>query len=142
MPHVEETAQAVADIDGQLSTCGTITSLTCDASGLDYISSSGLRILMGLSKRYNNFQIVECIPAVYQLFDVTDFTQIMHIEKALRTMSIDGCQIIGVGGVGTVYRIDDDTIIKVFREGTTLNMVKTEITMAKEAFVLGMRITR
>lgn len=132
------TTQAIADIDDQLGHCGDIRSLTCDASALTYISSSGLRVLMGLAKRYNGFSIVECRPEVYQVFEVTGFTHIMNISKAMRRLSVDGCEIIGVGGVGTVYRIDDDTIIKVFREGTTLDEVKTEITMAKESFVLGM----
>ena len=50
----------------------------------------------------------------------------------------DGLEEIGRGGGGIVYRIDDETIIKVFREGTSLDEVKREITMAKEAFVLGM----
>lgn len=132
------TSQAISDIDNQLAQCGDIKSLVCDASELTYISSSGLRILMGLAKRYNDFRIVECRPDVYQVFDVTGFTQIMNISKALRRLSVDGCEVIGIGGVGTVYRIDDDTIIKVFREETTLDEVNTEITMAKEAFVLGM----
>lgn len=132
------TAQAVADIDSQLAQCGPINELLCDASELVYISSSGLRILMGLAKRYNNFKVVECKPAVYQVFDMTGFTKIMHIEKALRHLSIEGCQIIGAGGVGKVYRLDDDTIIKVFRDETTIDEVQNEVTMAKEAFVLGM----
>ncbi len=132
------TSQVIADIDQQLAQCGKINSLTCDASKLEYISSSGLRILMGLAKRYNDFSIVECIPAVYQVFDMTGFTKIMSVKRALRQFSVEGCQIIGAGGVGTVYRIDDDTIIKVFREGATLDELQTEITMAKEAFVLGM----
>jgi len=69
---------------------------------------------------------------------MTGFTKIMNVEKAMRRLSVDGCQVIGRGGVGVVYRINDDTIIKVFREGTTLTDVQTEINMAKEAFVLGM----
>ena len=51
---------------------------------------------------------------------------------------MDGCEEIGRGGVGIVYRINDDTIIKVFREGSDIEEVRREITMAKEAFVLGM----
>ena len=43
-----------------------------------------------------------------------------------------------MGGVGTVYRYNDDTIIKVFRDGTTIDEVRNEITMSKEAFVMGM----
>lgn len=132
------TSQATGDIDKQLAACGEIRSLVCDASELSYISSSGLRVLLSLAKRYKNFKITELQPEVFQVFEMTGFTKIMNCSKALRRMSIDGCEIIGRGGVGVVYRIDDDTIIKVFREGTTMDEVNTEISMAKEAFVLGM----
>lgn len=130
--------EASTDIDRELNRLGQIASLTCNVRELDYISSSGLRILLGLAKRFRDFRIVEAQPEVYQVLDVTGFTKIMKVEKALREMSIAGCEVIGRGGVGTVYRIDEDTIIKVFRAGTTEAEVQTEIQMAKEAFVLGM----
>ena len=132
------TQVVTAEIESQLASCSEVKSLTCDASDLSYISSSGLRSLLGLAKRYKDFRVVEVSQEVWPVFEMTGFVKIMHIEKALRRMSIEGCQVIGRGGVGVVYRIDDDTIIKVFREGTTIEEVRLEITMAKEAFVLGM----
>ncbi len=132
------TQVVTAEIESQLASCSEVKSLTCDASDLSYISSSGLRILLGLAKRYKDFRVVEVSQEVWPVFEMTGFVKIMHIEKALRRMSVEGCQVIGRGGVGVVYRIDDDTIIKVFREGTTIEEVRLEITMAKEAFVLGM----
>ena len=131
-------AQTMSYINVELERQGDISSLTIDASELEYISSSGLRILLGLTKRYKDFRIVEVSSDVYNVLNMTGFTKIMNVEKALRRMSVDGCEIIGRGGVGIVYRLDDDTIIKVFREGTTIAEVRTEITMSKEAFVLGM----
>ena len=118
------TAQATAEIDSQLAACGKFDTLTCDAAGLEYISSSGLRILLGLAKRYPGFRVTEVCPDVYQVLEMTGFTKIMNVEKAMRRFSVDGCQVIGRGGVGVVYRIDDDTIIKVFREGTTIDEVQ------------------
>ena len=132
------TQMVTAEIESQLASCSEVKSLTCDASDLSYISSSGLRILLGLAKRYKDFRVVEVSQEVWPVFEMTGFVKIMHIEKALRRMSVEGCQVIGRGGVGVVYRIDDDTIIKVFREGTTIEEVRLEISMAKEAFVLGM----
>ena len=130
--------QVSADIDGFLDTATDISRLTCDTAQLDYISSSGLRILLKLAKRYKDFRIVEVQPRVYDVLSTTGFTKIMHVERALRQFSVEGCEVIGAGGVGTVYRIDGDTIIKVFREGTTVDEVRREITMSKEAFIMGM----
>ena len=133
-------AQVSAEIDRQLAASNVSPggSLTCDLENLDYISSSGLRIMLSLAKRYKDFRIVEVQPAVFEVFNMTGFSKIMTVEKALRRMSVDGCEVIGSGGVGTVYRIGDDTILKVFREGASIGEVNHEITMAKEAFVLGM----
>lgn len=131
-------AKASADIERALATVPVISRLTCDAGQLEYISSSGLRILLSLAKRYKDFRITEVQSLVYEVLDTTGFTKIMTVERVLRQLSVEGCEVIGVGGVGTVYRLDGDTIIKVFREGTTIEEVRREITMSKEAFVMGM----
>ena len=130
--------QTKADIDQFLATSGPIHSLTVDAEQLEYLSSSGLRILLSLAKQFKDFKVIGVNTDIYDVLSITGFVKIMTVERALRRMSIDGCQVIGIGGVGTVYRVDDDTIIKVFREGTTMDEVRKEITMSKEAFVLGM----
>lgn len=131
-------AQASADIERLLGTVPNISRLICDVERLEYISGSGLRILLGLIKRYKDFRICEAQPSVYDVLDTTGFTKIMNVERALRHLSVEGCEIIGVGGVGTVYGLDGDTIIKVFREGTTIDEVRRENMMSKEAFVMGM----
>ena len=131
-------SQVSADINQLLATAGTIRHLTVDAGQLEYISSSGLRILLMLAKRFKDFRIKDVNPEVYDVLSMTGFTKMMTVERALRQLGIEGCEMIGVGGVGTVYRLDDDTIIKVFREGTTMDEVRKEITMSKEAFVMGM----
>ena len=131
-------SQVSSDIQQLLATVGTIQHLTVDAGQLEYISSSGLRILLMLAKRFKQFRITEVNPEVYDVLSMTGFTKMMTVERALRQLSVDGCEVIGVGGVGTVFRLNDDTIIKVFREGTTMDEVRKEITMSKEAFVMGM----
>ena len=134
-------AETNAKINTELSALSSqspIRSLTCDASDLEYISSSGLRILLSLVKRYKSFRVINAQPLVYEVLQTTGFTKIMTVERAMRLLSVEGCRLIGLGGVGKVYRLDGDTIIKVFREGTTMDEVRREITLSKEAFVLGM----
>ena len=130
--------QAQADIDRELARLAPFESLVFDATGLDYISSSGLRILLSLRKRFPSFRISGANPDVYQVLDVTGFAKMIPVERAMRSISVAGCEEIGRGAVGTVYRAGDDTIVKVFREGTDPGDVKREIAMAKESFVLGM----
>ncbi|MCR5181341.1 MAG: phosphotransferase [Bacteroidaceae bacterium] len=131
-------SETSAFINRELEKVGGVDAVVCDASRLEYISSSGLRILLSLSKRYRDFRLTGVQPQVYEVLNTTGFTKIMTVERAMRRMIVEGCQLIGMGGVGKVYRLDGDTIIKVFREGTTLEEVRQEIVMSKEAFVLGM----
>ena len=132
------TKEVSNEIEQLLAEAGNINSLTVDAEELEYISSSGLRILLMLAKTYADFRIINVNSDIYDVLNITGFAKIMHVERALRKVSVEGCEVIGIGGVGTVYRIDGDTIIKVFREGTTLEEVRKEINMSKEAFVMGM----
>lgn len=131
-------SDANAKITRELDKIDAVGSLTCDASRLEYISSSGLRILLSLARRYKGFCVTGVQSQVYDVLETTGFTKIMTVERAMRQLSVEGCRLIGIGGVGKVYRLDGDTIIKVFREGTTMDEVRREITMSKEAFVLGM----
>ena len=132
------TPQAAADIERLLCAHPDATALTIDATALSYLSSSGLRLILSLARRYSSFRVTEVGPEVYDVLQTTGFTKIMTVEKALRRISIEGCEEIGRGGVGTVYRLDGDTIIKGFSEGTTIDEVRHEIDMAKEAFIMGM----
>ena len=127
-----------AGLEQLLADAGNAERLVVDADELAYISSTGLRILLMLTKRYRDFRIVNVHPDVYDVLNMTGFTKIMNVERALRRLSVDGCEVIGIGGVGTVYRLNEDTIIKVFRPGTAIEDVRGEVTMAKEAFVMGM----
>lgn len=131
-------AEANAKIVRELDKIGRIDALTCDTARLEYISSSGLRILLSLAKRIKDFRVIDAQPQVYEVLQTTGFTKIMTVERAIRRLNIEGCKLIGVGGVGKVFRLNGDTIIKVFREGTTMDEVRREITLSKEAFVLGM----
>ncbi|MBQ7900234.1 MAG: STAS domain-containing protein, partial [Bacteroidales bacterium] len=70
-------AKAGADIERALATVPVISRLTCDAGQLEYISSSGLRILLSLAKRYKDFRITEVQSLVYEVLDTTGFTKMM-----------------------------------------------------------------
>lgn len=111
--------------------------LVLDAKDLEYISSSGLRIIMRLKKKNDQTRVINCNLEIYEIFHMTGFTQIMDISKGLREMSVDGCEIIGEGFYGLVYRIDPETIVKVYKKGNSIDSVKREIELARKAFVLG-----
>ena len=108
-----------------------------DASKLEYISSAGLRVLLKLTKTVGEVKIVNVGPEVYEIFDVTGFTSILNVKKALREISVEGKEIIGKGGNGTVYRLDDETIVKVYNPEHSVELIDRERAYAKAAFIAG-----
>ena len=105
-----------------------------DAENLEYISSAGLRVLMKVMKLFDETLEVQNVSReVYEIFDVTGFTEMLDVKKALRKVSIEGCEAIGRGGHGKVYRLDDETIIKIYHDNSPLSLIEKEREYAKNA---------
>lgn len=111
--------------------------LVMDADGLQYSTSAGLRVILRLLKKNPGFKIVNVNSELYDVFDMTGFTQMMPIEKAFRRFDVTGCEVIGEGANGIVYRVSPDTIIKVFRYNDSLPDIRREQSLARKAFVMG-----
>lgn len=108
-----------------------------DAEALEYISSAGLRVILKLRKEAPKMAIINVSPEIYEIFDLTGFTDMVTIEKAFPKMSIEGCEFIAKGANGAVYRYDDETIVKVYFAKDALPDIKQERENARRAFVLG-----
>ena len=52
-------------------------------------------------------------------------------------MSIDGLEVIGQGFFGTVYRIDEESIVKVYKGKDSIPMIENEKRLAQKAFLSG-----
>ncbi len=112
--------------------------ITLDAAELQYISSAGLRVFLKLKKAAaGEVSVINTSPEVYDIFDVTGFTSLLNVSKRLREISVDGCEVIGQGGNGTVYRLDDDKIVKVYRPVVGLAAIEKEREFAKTALING-----
>ncbi len=112
--------------------------LEVDAGGLEYISSGGLRVLLQLTKSQDKpLAVVNVTPAVYEILEMTGFTKLLRVRKAYRSLDVDGCEVIGRGFYGTIYRVDDETIVKVYKGKDSIPMIENEIRMARTAFLGG-----
>lgn len=112
-------------------------SLILDFENLSYISSAGLRIVLRLKQTYDDCIITNASLEVYDVLSMTGFTNIMTVKKALKRIYVDGAQIVGDGFFSTVYRINKDTIIKVFNRVSDPDQIERELKLAKQAFILG-----
>ena len=111
--------------------------LELDARNLKYISSAGLRVILKLKKRQNNLEITHVSNDIYPILEVTGFTEIVKVKRQLREISVEGCDLLGKGGSGSVYRLNHDTIIKVYNSSKDYASIDLERTYARTAFVAG-----
>lgn len=112
-------------------------SMVFDAEKLLYVASSGLRTILKMAKIEKNFSVENVSPAVYSVFEMTGFSRIIKIRKALRKIDLEKCEKIGFGGNGAVYRVSEDEIVKVNYNPATYAALDLELAKAKEAFLLG-----
>ena len=113
---------------------GTII-LDCDK--LEYTTSAGLRVILRLKQEVDDTRLINVHTEIYDIFDMTGFTEMMTVEKAYRVISVEGCEVIGQGANGKIYRIDRDTIVKVFLNADALEEIHRQRELARTAFVLG-----
>ena len=108
-----------------------------DCEKLEYISSSGLRVLLRLHKEISDLRMINVSSEVYEIFEMTGFTEMMKIERAYKQLSIEGCTVIGEGAKGRVYRLDDETCVKVYFNPDSLEDIKRERELARKALIKG-----
>ncbi len=127
---VEASIQAIRKANPGLHT-------VLDLDKLAYISSAGLRILLRLRKEDAELTIINVSSEVYEIFDMTGFTEMINIQKAYRHLSVEGCEVIGKGANGAVYRYDPETIVKVYFNEDALPDIQREKELARKALILG-----
>lgn len=113
--------------------------IVLDASALTYLSSAGLRVILRLKKAHPDLSVVQVSAEVYEIFEMTGFTEMMTIEKAYRIVSVEGCEVVGEGYKGRVYRVGQDTVVKVYKraDADTLAAIRHEREVARLALILG-----
>ena len=111
--------------------------VSIDAGKLAYISSAGLRVLMKLLGRAGEkLPIFNVSPEVYDIFEITGFTELFDVKKRLREISVEGCELIGSGAYGKVYRIDKETIAKIYSPNISLEFVEQERAVSRKVFLM------
>ena len=113
------------------------TAVVLDAEKLRYISSSGLRVLLKLRKLEQNLKLINASAEVYDILEMTGFTELFPVSQAYRVIDLNDCEVLGAGGHGKVLRLNADTIVKLYYAGDSIDDIKREQDYAKKAFVMG-----
>ncbi len=121
-----------------LSTNPEASNVQIDAEKLSYISSAGLRVLLKARKHLKTpLPVLNVSSEVYDIFSVTGFTELLDVHRKMREVSVEGCDVLGEGANGKVYRLTRDEMIKVFKHNVPLSAIEAEREASRKAFLLG-----
>jgi uncharacterized protein (TIGR02172 family) len=115
--------------------------LVLDFGACHYISSVGLRELLRAQKRLTatggTMLLINVTREVQDVLDMTGFSRLIPSRRKVREISIDGLEFVSAGVCGECYRLDRETIVKLYNEGVGANVAEKEKEFAKAAFVSG-----
>ena len=131
--NAEQIEQSIQRIRGENPNANCVL----DAEKLEFISSAGLRIILRLLKELKQLKVINVNSDVYEILDMTGFTDMLTVEKAFRKISLDGCELIARGGNGAVYRYDAETIVKIYHNGASLDEIRQEKELCRKVFIKG-----
>lgn len=137
--HLDTTkvAEARQYVEAKLAETAPDEHVEVDCSELEYISSTGLRVLLEIKKKHPDMELTGVNTEVYNVLSMTGFTRILDVKKALRKIDLSACELIGEGGNGAVYRINDEEIVKVSKNPKAGDMMLQESEKVREAFLMG-----
>ena len=131
-------ATNAADIEKELlAEASGKEEVVLDYENVNYVSSAGIRTLVRLRQMVGNVSIIHVSPIIYETLDLTGITKIIHVTRKLREVSVDGLEKIGQGGTASVYRLDEDKIIKIFISNFPFFMVNEERELSRKLFLDG-----
>ena len=89
-----------------------------DADNLKYISSLGLRVIFKLTKKFEETPttMFNASSEVREILDETGITSWVKVYKKLRNVDLNSLTLLGEGMYGSVYRVNDEQILKVFHD--------------------------
>lgn len=119
-----------------------VTRLTLDLDACPYISSMGLRALLGAQKRMaangGSMLLINVSREVRDVLDMTGFSRLIPSRRKAREIPIEGLELLSAGVCGECYRLDRETIIKLYNDGIGADVAEKEKTFATAAFMAGL----
>ena len=135
--NLENTPEFEAECKEQLQDVPADAEVIIDLQDLVYISSAGLRLILRLSKKYPSCIVANVSNEVYSILEMTGFVSFLTIRrKPMIIPPVEG-EPIARGSNGEIYAIEDDTIVKMFTDKTSLEEIEEEWANARTAVSLG-----
>ena len=113
-----------------------------DFDRLKLITSAGLRVLLRLQRSRRDARLINVHPEIYEILEMTGFTDLMKVEKAYRVLSVSGLEVIGrrraVGSFLLRYSdyIEEGAELPYYVEMTFKNDAKGDPLVTKEGLIV------
>jgi len=118
-----------------------IRHLSLDMAECSFVSSAGLREILKAQKRVTSqggkTVLVNVTPEVHQVLEMTGLARLIEIRRKAREISLDGLEFLSAGVCGECYRLDRESIVKLYNEGIGADIAEKEKAFAMAAFVAG-----
>ena len=118
-----------------------VRDLTLDLNECAYISSAGLREILRAQKMLaasgGSATLINVARDVQDVLDMTGISKLLRTRPKVREISIEGKEFLSAGVCGECYRLDRETIVKLYNEGVSPDIAEKEKAYAKAAFVAG-----
>lgn len=118
-----------------------VRELILDFDACEYVSSAGIRMILKAFQRLSRVggaMVVKNVAGeVYGIFDISGLAQMIPLERKLREISLDGLEPLSAGVCGECFRLDEETVVKLYREGVDPSIAAQEKRHARAAFVMG-----
>jgi len=118
-----------------------ITELVLDVDGLDYVSSVGLRVLLlahqKMKAAHGSLLLKNVGQPIAEILEVTGLDRILHFERKHRQLSVEGLKMIAKGANGECYKVDEETVVKLYFDFVDEGCAEREKALATKAFVAG-----
>lgn len=115
--------------------------LILDLRSCTFVSSIGIREILkahrDLSRAGGSIALVNVNKDVMDIFRITGMAEMMDIKALAREISMDGLEFLSAGVCGKCYRVDRETVVKLYNDGIDAAIAEREKEYAKAAFVLG-----
>ena len=132
----EDAGQEIAAELGQRK--DSVRYLWLDAKHTVYISSYAIRILLMLVKSGLDVTVLNAQPAIIETAVLTGINSVIDFFPPIKPLPMDNALLIGQGKNGSVFRIGEDQICKVFEPRSSLPDVLREKRFSRKIFQMGL----
>lgn len=108
-----------------------------DFQKVEIITSAGLREILRFIKQGLRFKLTNVNSDVFAVMKLSGFLNYIEIERPVKYLNLEGCELIGKGANAEVYRLNDEQVIKVYKRSPDIDEIIRERMLSKKAVKAG-----